>query len=190
MAGCFAAYMPKGYVWVENVVAKNVKHYAKKGFKLARPFLNSVWPAATWNMPPKSCACDHRDSGNSPCIPCSITALGRFDPDRSAALILFDLHLIIRFPPGSTILICSGGMRHANTAIHEDDVRGSFIQYCAGGLSRHIDYGYRSGDAVPDNVVCALAARSEERWADSLKLFSTPASLDSDRLQFQKRNKT
>jgi hypothetical protein len=188
LAGAFAAYMPKGYVWVNDVVQANVQYYKDVGYMLTRPFRNSVWPACTWNMPPKSCACDHRDAGNAPCIPCSITALGNFDPDRSGALILFDLRLVIRFPPGSTILICSGGMRHANTAIHPDDRRASFIQYCAGGLSRHIEYEFQAGDEVDEDVVEAVAARSEERWEESLALFSTRSSLDRDRKNFQTRS--
>ncbi|KAJ7883792.1 hypothetical protein B0H13DRAFT_2537891, partial [Mycena leptocephala] len=39
--------------------------------------------------------------------PILITALRRFNPDLSGHLILWDLKLVIRFPPGSTILIPS-----------------------------------------------------------------------------------
>jgi hypothetical protein len=85
-------------------------------------------------------------------------------------------------------MICSGGMCHANTAIHKDNKRRSFIQYCMGGLSCHIEYGYCAGNIVPDRVVRAVVACSEERWAESLELFSTPASLDSDCIEFQNHN--
>ncbi|KAJ7622473.1 hypothetical protein FB45DRAFT_927801 [Roridomyces roridus] len=55
-----------------------------------------------------SCHCMHiRDFGNMAAGLCPITALGRFNPDRGGHLILWELKLIIRFPPASTILVPS-----------------------------------------------------------------------------------
>ncbi|KAJ7624191.1 hypothetical protein B0H17DRAFT_1151319 [Mycena rosella] len=50
---------------------------------------------------------------------CSITALGDFDPNKGGHLILWDLRLAIRFPPGSTILIPSALLHHSNVAIQQ-----------------------------------------------------------------------
>jgi hypothetical protein len=60
----------------------------------------------------------HLDFANLAWGWCAITALGDFDPDKGGHLILWDLKLIIRFPPGSTILIPSTLIHHSNTSIH------------------------------------------------------------------------
>ncbi|KAJ7697753.1 hypothetical protein B0H14DRAFT_3529203 [Mycena olivaceomarginata] len=56
-------------------------------------------------------------------------ALGDFDPDLGGHLILWDLRLVIRFPPGSTILLPSAIIRHSNTPIQAHEHRSSFVQY-------------------------------------------------------------
>jgi hypothetical protein len=183
-AGCFALMKPKAWIWVRDVVQNVVDHYTARGYTLVRPFLNSIFPAATWNFPPVAACCDHTDPGNGRCTDCTITSLGKYDADRSGALILFDLRLIIRFPAGSTVRICSGGMRHGNTAIHPDDSRASFIQYFSGGLKRHIDYGYRSEKYLAEKKPKELRrvlGHAADRACEAMDLFSTPASLDRDR---------
>jgi hypothetical protein len=176
--------MPKAFIYVYNTVKTIVDHYAKRGYRLARPFIYSIWPAATWNFPPFAATFGHTDPGNGRCIPCSITSLGRFNADRSGHLILFDLGLVIRFPAGSTIHICSGGMLHGNTRIHPDDERASFIQYFAGGLKRHIDYGFKSEDWLSKNkrsFLRRVLGQADERAREAMALFSTPESLEEDR---------
>jgi hypothetical protein len=100
--------------------------------------------ACSINIGAQSISDDHRNVGNAPGVPCAITALGDFDPDNGGHLVLFDLKLIIRFPPGSTILIRSASLRHGNLRIQPGETRYSVIQYAAGRLARHVSYGFKT----------------------------------------------
>ncbi|KAJ7794380.1 hypothetical protein B0H14DRAFT_3557404 [Mycena olivaceomarginata] len=84
-------------------------------------FVGSVFAACTFNFGPHAITVSHLDFGNLSWGWCAITALGRCNPDLGGHLVLWDLKLIIRFPPGSTILIPSAIIRHSNSpiAIHE-----------------------------------------------------------------------
>ncbi len=95
---------------------------------------NSIFSCATFNFGPRTLCFRHTDSGNLPFGWCTITALGWFDPKRGGHLVLWDLKLIIDFPPGSTILIPSAILLHSNTAIAPGERRYSFTQYTSGGL--------------------------------------------------------
>ncbi|KAG1740738.1 uncharacterized protein EDB91DRAFT_1052935, partial [Suillus paluster] len=87
--------------------------------QLAWNFQNSVFSAATFNFGPTMVTLDHTDNQNFPSGMCSITALGNYDPANGGHLVLFDLGLIVQFPPGSTI-------------------------HFAGGLIRWVDYGFQT----------------------------------------------
>ncbi|KAJ7170365.1 hypothetical protein C8R43DRAFT_944883 [Mycena crocata] len=76
----------------------------------------------------------HLDFANLAWGWCAITALGIFDPDLGGHLILWDLRLVIRFPPGSTVLLPSALIRPSNVAIRHHESRCSFTQYTAGGI--------------------------------------------------------
>jgi hypothetical protein len=106
-------------------------------------YSNSAFPAATFNFGPQTVLRNHRDTGNAPGTWCSITALGNYDSTKGGHLILFDLGLVIEFPPGSTILIPLGSLHHGNTPVQEGEDRYSLVQYCPGGLLRHVAYGFR-----------------------------------------------
>ena len=107
-------------------------------------FDNSVWCAATVNFGPQTECLPHLDWMNLACGWCAITALGSYDPDRGGHLILWDLGLVIRFPPGSIILIPSALLRHSNAAVQEGELRSSFTQYTAGGLFRWVNQGFQT----------------------------------------------
>ncbi|KAG1721317.1 uncharacterized protein EDB91DRAFT_1088492 [Suillus paluster] len=87
----------------------------------------------TFNFGPTTVTLDHTDNQNFASGMCSITAL-----------VLFDLGLIVQFPPGSTILIPSAILRHGNVPIASGEKRLSFTQYFAGGLIRWVDYGFQT----------------------------------------------
>jgi hypothetical protein len=108
--------------------------------------------------------------------------LGKFDPCRGGHLILWDLKLVIEFPPGSTILIPSATLRHSNVAIQPGETRYSFTQYTAGGLFRWVDHGFQSAKsylAGLKNRQRPEELRSENRWSMGVNLFSTLASLQN-----------
>ncbi|KAJ7811810.1 hypothetical protein B0H14DRAFT_2378080, partial [Mycena olivaceomarginata] len=104
----------------------------------------SVFAAATFNFGPRTVTFSHLDFANLAWGWCAITALGDFDPDRGGHLILWDLKLIIRFPPGSTILIPSALIRHSNTSIQAHEKRFSFMQYTSAGIFRFVDNGFKA----------------------------------------------
>lgn len=140
-----------------------------------------MFACATFNFGPQTCCLDHRDSGNLPFGWCAITALGDFDPKRGGHLVLWDLKVVIEFPPGSTIFIPSASLRHSNTTIAKGETRYSFTQYSAGGLFRWVDQGFQKSPQYWGSLTREehAAAREEcnERWKMGIDLFSTLDSL-------------
>lgn len=104
------------------------------------------------NFGPASGCYDHLDYANAATVWCAITPAGSYDPKISGHLILFDIDLVIEFPPGSTILIPSSVMWHANTSIQDNETCVLIAQYAAGGLFKYIDYGFATEkDAEEEN---------------------------------------
>jgi hypothetical protein len=143
----------------------------------------TVFAACTFNFGPHALTVPHLDFGNLSWGWCVITALGRFNPDLSGHLILWDLKLVIRFPPGSTILIPSAIIRHSNVPISASEFRCSFTQYTAGGLFRFILNGFKT-----DHVFELTATKEEKReqaeeaktrWQEGVAMYSTIDSLQS-----------
>jgi len=56
--------------------------------------------------------------------------------DVGGHLGLWDLGIVVEFPPNSTILIPSSLIVHSNTPIQSDKVRYSIVQYATGHLFR------------------------------------------------------
>lgn len=145
--------------------------------KLRRNFSNSVWAASTFNFGPKVFCRMHRDYANLPYGWCSVTALGDFDPTKGGHLVLWDIKLVIEFPPGSTILLPSAAISHFNTPICRGESRSSFTQYTAGGLFRWVAHGFQKAtvylkDKTPEELH-QIAEENEARCQLGLSLFST-----------------
>ncbi|KAJ3546784.1 hypothetical protein NM688_g5476 [Phlebia brevispora] len=111
---------------------------------LVQNFNNSVFPAATYNLGPQTVTRGHTDSKNLAYGWCALTALGTYDPTKGGHLVLFQLGLIIEFPPGSTILIPSAVLRHGNAPVQPGEERMSFAQYAAGALFQWVKAGFRT----------------------------------------------
>jgi hypothetical protein len=125
---------------------------------------------------------DHTDCSNAPELPCLITALGDYDPDAGGHLVLFNVGLIVRFPPGSTIDVISAAIRHGNTPVRDGERRYSITQYVPGGLVRWARLGFQPAGDLSDAERDALDGGHEARVAEILSRFSTPSSLVNDRL--------
>lgn len=143
---------------------------------LRRCFPGSIFAACTFNFGPRAITAPHIDFANLSWGWCAITALGNFDPDRGGHLILWDLKLVIRFLPGSTILLPSALIRHSNVAIQAHEHRCLFTQYTAGGIFRWIRNGFKT-DLVYRATASAeeLAARETEdaaRWEEGMGMYS------------------
>lgn len=89
---------------------------------------------------------------------------------------MWDLKLIIEFPAGSLILIPSASLVHSNIPVQRGDARASITQFCAGGLFRYVDNGFRTEKelAVEDKELYASMLKMKEtRWEMGLGLLST-----------------
>ncbi|KAJ8497198.1 hypothetical protein ONZ45_g12162 [Pleurotus djamor] len=127
------------------------RHYAEvldgillRQNELKRNFANSSFATITVNFGPHTVSTPHVDVADLAYGLCAITALGNFDPDLGGHLVLWDLKVVIRFPPGSTLLVPSGVVRHSNLPIQPHETRYSITQYSAGSLFRWVNNGYRS----------------------------------------------
>lgn len=139
---------------------------------LERNFANSVFAGAHFNLGPEAFTRRHNDFLNLVEGSCAVTNIGPNDPDKGGHLILWDLRLVIRFPPGSTILLPSALLEHSNVPIAEGETRMSMAQYSAAGLFRWIHNGHMSdvdfaSRASPKQLRAWLEAR-ESRWAQAL----------------------
>lgn len=107
-------------------------------------------------------------------------ALGKFNPKLGGHLILWDAKLIIEFPHGTTILIPSATVAHSNIPVQKGESRVLFTQYCAGGIFRWVDNGFRTEAALsredPEEYA-RIAALKESRWKMGLSLLSTVDNL-------------
>lgn len=167
------------------------KHYAVNVDKvfdhhphLKRPFSNSVFPTAAFNLGPQVNTVEHTDCTNLPFGWCAIYASGSFDPKRGGHIILRDLKLLIEFPPGSVIFLPSATLMHGNTSIQPHETRRSFTQFATGGLFRWVYYGFRKQDDMKEDDYERFKHSFESapaRRQEALKMFSTAESLARDR---------
>lgn len=123
---------------------------------------------------------EHRDSLNLAFGWCAVQALGKFNPHKGGHLVLVDLRLVIEFPSGALILLPSATIAHSNTAICSDETRASFTQFCAGGLFRFVDNGFRTEQKLMEDDLEAYEAMlrmKRSRWEMGLDLWSSYSSL-------------
>lgn len=174
--GLFASFFPKAFAEAE--VDMEAIH---KRYKLARNFPNSVYPMLSINFR-DAVTEQHVDTHDDPFKPCAVYAEGDYDPTKGGHLILFDLGLVIEFPPGTTILVSSGALAHGNCAIQDGEDRVSFTQYFLGGLSRTVRYGFRTERKLRKKKKewRELNKANEKRCEEGMGLFSTRKSLAQD----------
>jgi len=167
--GCFALWNPLVY----SYYLRYLKTLFEKMPKLRRIFNRSIFPTAAFNFGPNVWTHKHRDVLNCPFGWCAIQALGRANPTKGGHLVLWELGLVVEFPPGSLVFIPSATLTHSNTPVAEGDVHASFTQYCPGGLFRFVDYGFRKEadlkkqDPAQYEEICRLRP---ERWKMGLDL--------------------
>ncbi|KAJ8488860.1 hypothetical protein ONZ45_g13805 [Pleurotus djamor] len=136
---------------------------------LKRTFEDSDFAAITINCGPHTVCKKHVDSANLAWGWCAITALGNYDHRRGGHLVLWDLRLVIEFPPGCTILIPSAVLHHSNTPIHTSETRYSVTQYTSGELFRWVHNGFKmKKDATP-----SPPAEVAKLWKEAIGMYST-----------------
>ncbi|KAK7047446.1 hypothetical protein VNI00_006677 [Paramarasmius palmivorus] len=154
--GAFGTWAERIKGRYDDAIATMHKNITKEDSERGRNFKNSAFATIAFNFGGKVRCWKHRDQQNLPLGWCAITVLGRFDPTRSARLILWELKLVIDFPPGSTILIPSAVITHSNTRIAPGDERTSITQYTAGAIFRWVDAGCLTEKA--------LKSTNKEAW--------------------------
>ncbi|KAF9025706.1 hypothetical protein BDZ89DRAFT_953564, partial [Hymenopellis radicata] len=95
---------------------------------------------------------------------CAITALSNFNPDKGGHLIVWDLGLIIRFPPGSSILLPSALLTHSNIDICQDEERMSVVHFSAGGLFRYVHNGCMTDKEFISDIWPNMSEEEREAW--------------------------
>ena len=136
-----------------------------------------VFPCRTFNLAPQSVSVPHTDHNNLAQGWCSITPLGDFNPIDGGHLVLWDLGLIVQFPPGSTILIPSSLIVHSNTSIQDTDTRYSVVQYAAGHLYRWVKNGFLTDKEWKERATIEQRRQWEKekniRWENAVASFTT-----------------
>ncbi|KAF5361324.1 hypothetical protein D9757_015172 [Collybiopsis confluens] len=144
--------------------------------ELNKNFPSTVFAAATVNFGPRSFWPPHMDADNRADGWCSDTALGNFNPDQGGHLVLWDLKLVIRFPPGSSILFPSALITHSTLPVQPEETRYAFIQYSSGGLFRWRENGFQADcewlrTASPAELLRRESLR-RRRWKVALQKFT------------------
>ena len=122
---------------------------------------NCVFASATFNFGPRTVTFPHLDFLNLAWGWCFITALGSFNHELGGHLILWDLWLIIEFPPVMIIF------RHSNISIQQDEKRFAITQYTSAGIFRFVN-------SFKTNITLEQEMSKEEAraWANTAKIRS------------------
>ena len=173
----FALWHPRGYRYYKDNLDKLFSHHPE----LNQPnFPRSILPTVAFNIGRKVWTFRHLDPQNCPFGWCTITALGKFDPKKGGHLILWDLGLIIEFPPGASICIPSALISHSNVPVSEDEERASFTQYCSGEIFRYIENDFHTDASLKKSNPQKLAENQEKRricLRDGFAMFSRVSDL-------------
>jgi hypothetical protein len=160
----------------------------ESGVPLRRPYDDQlgVFPCLSVNLGLQSTSSPHTDDGNLAQSWCSITPLGLFNPKKGGHLVLWDLGLVIDFPPGSTVLIPSALILHSNTSIRPGETRFSIVQYAAGGLFRWVNNGHMTeADKLaktPMKGPDLCETEQKLRWEKAVNMFTKVEELTDDLL--------
>ncbi|KAL0564480.1 hypothetical protein V5O48_017563 [Marasmius crinis-equi] len=174
MTVCFSCWAPLLFLYYLYIMTTLFEHHT--GLQL--PFENAIFAAFALNFGPRTVCLPHRDQKNLSFGWCAITALGKFDYRKGGHLVLWELGVVIEFPPGATIFIPSAVICHSNTAIGPGEDRFSFTMYTAAGIFRWVEHGFQLEHLYKKSVqAVANAAQDAARWANGLSLFSTIAEL-------------
>lgn len=168
----FQLWAPKVY----NYYHEHDKILHAKFPHLKKNFERSIFSCATFNFGPTTWTFKHRDARNCPFGWCAIQSFGPFDPKKGGHLILWELKLVIEFPPGATILIPSATVTHSNVPVQPGDERVSFTQYTSGSIFCYVDNGCMTEEVLevenPEEYA-RLNILKSGRWARGLALLST-----------------
>ncbi|PPR03025.1 hypothetical protein CVT24_012288 [Panaeolus cyanescens] len=177
----YAMWHPQGYIYYLTNLRKLWEHHQA----LDHPnFPRSILPTVAFNIGDRVCTRRHLDSQNCPFGWCMVTALGEFDSKKGGHLILWELGIILEFPPGYCACLPSALISHSNLPVRADEFRLSFTQYCPGEVFRYVENGFKTdkGMKAANEVEFNIRAHLRRtRLKKGLDLFSTLDGLKSGR---------
>ncbi|KAL0059468.1 hypothetical protein AAF712_013776 [Marasmius tenuissimus] len=146
----------------------------KQGLRVDNPNLVDPLPgccfsACNLNMG-RAVTLRHTDFLNLLFGQCAVLPLGHFDYEAGGHLVLWDLGLVIEFPPGSMILLPSALIEHSNVSIAGNERRSSITFYSASGLFRWVTNGYMSDKEFKDRAGTKMRQRWDQHRADLWKV--------------------
>ncbi|KAJ7665345.1 hypothetical protein DFH06DRAFT_1323740 [Mycena polygramma] len=103
-----------------------------------------------------------------------LTALGKYCHSRGGHIILWDLGLVVSFPPGTTILLPPSIIRYSFVKVREGEHRYALLQWAGAGIFRWFENGRRS-----DLEFAVRATREEHDTRESRRREAHGAALDS-----------
>lgn len=158
--------------------------YYKRDLQQIKRILPSVYPAFTFNLGPRTVTVEHYDSRNKANGWIAITAFGNYNADLGGHLIMRELGLMVRFPPGSTILFPSAIIRHGNAPIQKGEFRMSITLYTAGALFQYADFGFQLKETAmtkDPKLYKEILAKEETAWEEAMEIYSKVGELLDDR---------
>jgi len=181
----FEVYGARNYKYMKTTMEDIRKHFKdNQDFSLVGKYDDAigVFPCRTFNLAKQSTSVPHTDHNNLIHGWCSITALGDFNSILGGHLALWDLGIVVEFPPNSTILIPSSLIVHSNTPIQANEVRYSIVQYGAGHLFRWAKNGFLTdkqwfAKATPNDLE-QWEKEKIGRWQSAVGSFTTLEELD------------
>ncbi|KAE9389098.1 hypothetical protein BT96DRAFT_835410 [Gymnopus androsaceus JB14] len=134
-----ACYFPKIHSLYTNVLSD----ICEADNSLVRNWENCCFAASSINLD-SAITVYHHDWRNTLFGECAVKNCGPFDYKKGGNLVLWDLRLIIEFPPGCTAFFPSAMLAHSNTSIAPGEQRHSMTFFMASGLLRWRHNSYMS----------------------------------------------
>lgn len=178
--GAFAQYCPLLYKYYRDTMRALFSHE----LHLDRVGESTVYPAIIFDFGPDITLAHRHFNGLAQGM-CSILAGGNYDYKLGGHLVLWDLALVIQFPPGSCVILSS--MIDFNTVrVHFGETRTCITQYAAAGLFQFVQYGGRTREQFRRQFPQHAKSTGWQFWATSkqwaVKLFSTIREVTWDRV--------
>ena len=174
-ANCFQAALATWAPKLHKHYVENIASLLSNDNTLHHPFPNSIFPATTYNLGPQTVCNQHFDFANLAYGWCGIAALGKFDPTKGGHLVLWELGLVVEFPPGSVVLIPSTVISHSNTPIAPHEARYSVTQYAGGAIFRWVGSGFQKVSTYQKSLKgkekADLAGKDAECWKTGVGLY-------------------
>ncbi|KAF7369749.1 hypothetical protein MVEN_00306700 [Mycena venus] len=153
----FALWAPKLHAYYDDYdrrLRERLPH-------LTRNWERSVFSQAAFNFGPNVWTFQHHDVLNVAFGMCTVHALGDFNPKKGGHLILWELKLVIEFPPWRPH---PSPLRHNHT-----------LEY-SGGLFHYVDNGFRTEKELAEQdpeQYARVCEQKDARWVMGLGLLST-----------------